>query len=106
MDDDLVRRLEVQRGNDAMRILEEPLLVEAFNVIKQRYMDEWEKSPARDIEGREKLWLMLKQLENVRNHLKTAMETGKLASKYLEQKRTLAQRMKESVTGLGWDGML
>ena len=101
MDEDLKRREEVQRGDEARRLLEEPLLVEAFAMLRQRYIAEWESSPARDTEGREKLWLMNRLISSVENQLKQLLETGKLASIQLEQKRTLRDRAKAAIDWLG-----
>lgn len=77
---------EVLRGERARQLLEEPLLVEAFALIEQEYTHAWQTSPARDIEGREKLYLSLKNLAKVRGHLLQVMDSGKMA------KATLAQR--------------
>lgn len=76
----------IQRGDRAKQLLDEPLLVEAFAVAEQEYLDQWQNSPARDVEGREKLYLMLKLLQRVKGHLTSAMESGVI------EKATLAQR--------------
>ena len=77
---------EINRGQKAAQILSEPLVKEAFATLKQECYDQWQKSPARDAEGREKLWLMLKSAERVEQHLRSVMETGKLADATLRQK--------------------
>ncbi len=77
---------EINRGQKAAQILAEPLVKEAFDVLKQECYDQWAKSPARDAEGREKLWLMLKSAERVEAHLRSLLETGKLAEATLRQK--------------------
>lgn len=71
-----------------------------METYRQRLMEEWASSPARDTEGREKLWLMLKTAEAVERHLVQLMETGKLASIQWEQKQTLLQRAKEAASNL------
>ena len=85
---------EVERGRQAADIINHPLFVEALEKYKQRLVSEWMASPARDQDGREKLWLMIKTSEAVERHLVELMETGTLASVQLEQKRTLAERLK------------
>lgn len=77
---------EVQRGHDAKRLLDEPLLKEAFETIEQEFVDQWKKAPVRDVEGREKLWLMLQLLGKVHNHLESVMASGKLTEVTLAQK--------------------
>lgn len=80
---------EKRRGEDAKRLLEEPLLVEAFEHIKQELTQAWTESPARDVEGREKTWLMLKLLGRVRGHLESVMANGTMA------KATLLERARK-----------
>lgn len=82
---------EAQRGQDAKRLLEEPLLKEAFETIEQELIEQWKQAPARDVEGREKLWLMLHLLNKVHGHLESVMASGQLAQ------ATLAQRVKRAL---------
>lgn len=60
--------------------------------MRDRISRQWAESPARDTEGREKLWLMGKLLENVDQHLKELMQTGQLARLKLEQEQTLKEK--------------
>jgi hypothetical protein len=76
----------ILRGERARQLLEEPLLLEAFDLIEKEYVQQWQTSPARDAEGRESLYLMLKLLQRVRGHLQSTMESGVI------EKATLAQR--------------
>ena len=93
-------KLEMQRGQKAAELLNEELLVEAFDLMNNRLKSEWELSPARDTEGRERLWLMLKLLKNVQDHLQEVLMTGKMASIKLEQERTIKQKMAEYLKSL------
>lgn len=77
---------ESARGEHAARLLSDPLLVEAFETIAERYEAAWKTSPARDVEGRERLWLMRKCLDQVRGHLTSTVETGQMASVQLEER--------------------
>lgn len=56
-------------------------------------------SPARDQEGREKLWQYLMLLRKVKANLTTTLETGKLAQLEMQHKMTLAERVKAAWTG-------
>jgi hypothetical protein len=76
---------EISRGQQAAELLEHPLLAEAFSMLKGQYQSAWESSPARDAQGREELWRLLKSLNAVEGHLKTVVETGKLARIQVEQ---------------------
>jgi hypothetical protein len=83
---------EVQRGHQAQAILDDPLYQEAFDAVRKEITRQWQNSPARDAEGREKLWLSSKLLDRLEAHLTSVMESGKLA------KATLAQRAGLSAT--------
>lgn len=88
----LTPQQEMERGRQASEVLEHPLYLEAFKVMRDRISRQWVESPARDTEGREKLWLMQKLLENVDQHLKELMQTGQLARLKLEQDQTLKEK--------------
>lgn len=70
---------EKRRGDEARRILDEPLLAEAFQEIEKELTQAWMESPARDAEGREKTWLMLKLLHKVRGSLESMVSNGTMA---------------------------
>ena len=96
MDEESRLLAEQERARQAQELAEHPLFKEALATYRERLMHEWAESPARDTEGREKLWLMLKTAEAVERHLVELMETGKLASIQLEQRRSLSQRAKDA----------
>ena len=79
--------LDAHRGEEARRLLEHPLLVEAFEVLEQEITERWSNSPARDAEGREKLWMTLKLLHRLHAQITSVAETGQIA------KATIAQRL-------------
>ena len=95
INDEAKLRAEASRGQRAAQLLADELIQEAFALLRERYTAEWAGSPARDSEGREKLWLMLKCLNAVDAHLNEALTTGKMASVQLEQERTRLQRTKD-----------
>lgn len=96
MDEEVRLLAEQERARQAQELAEHPLFKEALATYRERLMTQWAESPARDTEGREKLWLMLKTAEAVERHLVELMETGKLASIQLEQRRSLAERAKDA----------
>lgn len=83
---------EDRRGKEAERLLEHPLLAEAFSTIAKELETAWRDSPAKDEAGREKLWIMRKLLDRVDSHLQAVVMTGKLA------RRTLAMKAGVSVS--------
>lgn len=89
--------LEIQRGARAAELLQDPLLAETLDTIEQEYTEQWKSSPARDVEGREKLWLMIKTAEKFRAELASVLETGQLAKRRLAQ-QPLAQQIGEMLS--------
>jgi hypothetical protein len=76
---------EQQRGQQAKRILEDPIFVEAIQKVSQELDQEWINSPIRDTEGREKIYMMKKMLGILHVQIKSVMDTGKLASKQVDK---------------------
>ncbi len=79
------KELDRQRGVNARQLLENPLLMEAFAETRAEYLAAWEKTPVRDHEGREQIWLMVRTLDKVKGHLQTVMDGGQLAEHELTQ---------------------
>lgn len=77
---------EKQRGLRAKAILEDELFVEAVNTIKTSLYQEWQNTPIRDSEGREKIFLMTRMFDSLLVQLKSVLETGKLATKQTDKK--------------------
>ncbi len=80
------------RGELARQLLGNPLLAEAFQTIEDEVTEAWRASPARDVEGREKLWLQLKLLHKLRGQLELVVETGRAAEASLVQRTLEATR--------------
>lgn len=76
---------ETERGHRAKRILEDDLWLEAWATIETKLMSGWRNSPARDVEGREALWMALQLAEQVRTLLESHMRTGQMAEMQLEK---------------------
>lgn len=91
---------KIERAIRAGEVLEHPLFIEAIETLKQELTQQWEQSPARDVEGREKLYLMLKLTDKVKANLQSIVETGKFAQ--MEQTR-LQKMMEAAKESVGWD---
>ena len=76
---------EIQRGQQAKRILEDPIYIEALQKVSQELDQEWINSPIRDTEGRERIYMMKKMLNVLLVQIKSVLETGKLASKQINK---------------------
>jgi hypothetical protein len=100
MSDDIDSRLQqrIYDGNRAKEVLENEVFQGAFLAIELEMTETWKKSPARDAEGREKIWQYLMLLQKVKTHLEATMQDGKVADLDLEHRRTVAQRLRD-----GWN---
>lgn len=90
---------DIFRGERAQRLLEDELLTEAFATIEQEYTRKWLESPERDVEGRERLRLMIKSLHRLRTELTVVLQTGQVAKHNLtlmEKARQLGQKWSPS----------
>lgn len=68
-----------QKGHDADRLLENPLLREALDSMKAAIVQKWEESPLTDTQGQHELRLMLKLLKDFEGNLKRFVQDGKMA---------------------------
>lgn len=73
-------REDLDRGIKAEKLLGDPLLVEAFDLVSRAIHERWEQCPLRDREGAHELKLQLKLLGDVRANLEQAISDGKLAA--------------------------
>ena len=76
---------EMNRGEQARRIVEDPLFAEAFAQIERECFDAWKGSGWKDADKREALYRQLKALGEVRTRLTAVMEGGKVARSLAEK---------------------
>lgn len=88
------------RAENAARILREPLVVEALDLIERGILSEWETCPARDLEGREQLWKYYKLAKQFRGILQGVVESGKVAAFHQQEKRTFIDRAVDTVRNI------
>ena len=74
---------ELRRGERARAILDDPLVKEARERLRAELLAAWEASPARDAEGREALWQLLKLSERFFGQFESLVMTGRLAAETL-----------------------
>lgn len=91
----------IYSGDRAQEVLENEAFIAAFEAIEQEVIEQWKNSPARDEEGREKLWQYRMLLQKVRTHIQSTLETGKLARIELMHKNGLMQRVKAGIGSWG-----
>ena len=76
---------QISRGQQAKELLENPLLQDSLKAIRNKLDNEWKNSPLRDVEGREKIFFLVKAIDELEAMLISELETGKLASEQLNQ---------------------
>ena len=83
------------QGNRAREILENEAFISAYDAIEQDVIEQWTSSPARDAEGRERLWTYLQMLHKLKAQITQTLETGQLAQLELQHKQTLVDRARK-----------
>lgn len=83
MTDKVERQIAV--GKRAQEWLDDDLIRSVFADIEEQQFRAWRNSPARDTEGREKIWQFLAMMGLIRNHLQAIADDGKTASVMMEQ---------------------
>ena len=78
---------EVSQSNKAKQLFENPLLKESFDKLKKLYAESLFNTASKEETTREKLWLAYNIVGKVEQNLLEIIDTGKLASKQLEDFR-------------------
>jgi predicted ArsR family transcriptional regulator len=89
----------IYNADRAKEVLENEAFQQVFADAKQEITEQWTKSPARDQDGREKLWLMLSLLNKLEAMLQSSLDSGKLAKAELQHQQTMLDRAK-SLAGM------
>lgn len=76
---------EVDKGRLALSLSENELLNEALDALDKEVMEQWIECPARDKEGKEALWQLIKTSRKFRSILTGYIESGKLATEQLKR---------------------
>jgi len=85
---------EITQANKAKQLFEEPLLKESFEKLKKLYSESLFNTGATETEAREKLWLAYNIVSKVEQNLLEMIDTGKLASKQMEDYRNSIKNKK------------
>jgi len=91
MTDEIKLSVEAARGTQADSILRNELIQEAYKSLEDELVRTWIDSPARDTEGRERLWAAVQANRKHQNYLRSIIDNGKLAEAELA---SLAKRRK------------
>lgn len=87
----------LQANGEAIRakaLLEDEMLVSAFQNLEDSYTAAWRSTTIDDVSGREKLFLAINIVGKVRDHLQSVVGNGKLAQAELNELARTAERKK------------
>lgn len=70
-----------RRGAQALALINDELLNEAFDVIEAKCMKEWMETRVKDSQPREDAWRMMQVILKVKEHLNVVLAEGKLADR-------------------------
>ena len=65
-----------ERTSRAKALLNDPLLNESFEALKEDLMSRWTYSGSTDLEARESIWLAIRLLDKIHAHITSIVETG------------------------------
>ena len=76
---------ELRRADDAKRLLDNPLFKEAFKTIREELIKHLLNTRVAEEMERDRLYITIKALDLVEQHIQSVLETGKLAEKEQEE---------------------
>ena len=74
-----------ERERRAHSLIDDPLLKEAFDTLKEDLMNRWNHSGSTDLEARESIWLAMRLLDRVHSHITSIVESGHMDKILSEQ---------------------
>ena len=74
-----------EKERRAHSLINDPLLKDAFDVLKEDLMNRWQHSGSTDLEARESIWLAMRLLDRINAHIKSIVETGHMNKVLKEQ---------------------
>jgi len=72
---------EIKRGQDAERLINDPLYKEAFDTTKELLIQLMLQTDISEETERDRIYMTIKSLELVEQHIRSVLETGQLAEK-------------------------
>ena len=76
---------ELRRADDAKRLLDDPLFKESFKTIREELIKHLLNTRVAEEVERDRLYITIKALDLVEQHIQSVFETGKLAKKEQEE---------------------
>ena len=83
----------MSQANKAKQLLENPLFKESFDKLRKLYQDSLFNTGVKEQDTIEKLWLAYNVVNKVEQHFIELLDTGKLATKQLEDfRKSISQK--------------
>ena len=86
---------QIERASRAEKLVNDPLLIEAFDVLRTKILANIEEAPIRDKAGVHECRLMLKVLSSVKGHLEQAVRDGKVVLHRLEERKRFEKALED-----------
>jgi hypothetical protein len=102
--DQAKRRHEMARADLARAVLDNALFKESFEAIEQELITRWKTDASLNPDGRERVFLMVTLLNQVRQVLTQHLQTGEMARMQLQAEKTRREKLKDglrSIRGFG-----
>ena len=71
----------ISKGNAAEKLLNDPIISEAFEKLETKYNSAWVSSGVEDSQKREPLYLSIRALGELKLELESMINTGKIAQR-------------------------
>ena len=83
-DDAISHQRAISRAARAKALAEDDILKEAFTAFEDELMSLWRGTKMDATAERERVWIMLKAIGRIRQHLQTVISDGKVSAAILE----------------------
>lgn len=80
---------EINRGEYARQILENPIYQEGITAIKAKIFDDWANTNWLQYRKRQECWRLYRAAEALENYIQKVLTTGKMARKSLDDRERL-----------------
>lgn len=78
-------RRDIELGEKARSVVENEVYTEAFDTIRNRYIESLINTAEDDVQKRERAYTAIRMLDEVQSHLLSVMDKGKLAKQFLDK---------------------
>lgn len=81
----LTKEQKISRADEAKRLMEHPLLKEAFANLRANYFEAWVNCPTEKVNERDAVFHAARVLSDVEAHLRIVVTQGRLEKVYIDK---------------------